>query len=276
MAGTSAGLQLPNYSGYSYPGLTPPPSGSYGNPGGGGGVLISPYTGKQIGQTSNTVPSAVASQPGAPQYSTSPTGAVSQYNPSSGTWMPSGVVGQSEANFQQSLGPSSKDIWAHDMAVADRDKALNSIKALMDSQGGAPSATAPQIPEYRGSASSPYDMAAENAAYGAAKERTGAALQSALKGLKGVMAARGISGSGIEGGETRQLFESGLSDLAGTDRQLAEQRASRAFTAGQSDVDRMINTQEFNASLTANQTRANQEAAAQRLSQLLSVYGNLY
>lgn len=115
-----------------------------------------------------------------------------------------------------------------------------------------PTYQAPQIDVTTSGAKggSPYDMAGENAAYGAAKERTGLATQAALKSLREQLSSRGIGGSGIESEMTTGLIKGGLGELANTDRQLAEQRAGRAFTAGQADTDRTIDQNKFNASLT--------------------------
>lgn len=220
-------------------------------------------------------PSSYASQPGAPQYSTSPTGDVSQYSPKSDSWMPTGVENQASINFQQNLGPSRLQEWERSNQLQDRRDAQMGLTALLSqTQGGA----APAGPSYTpySPSSGGYDKAAEDAAYAAAKERTGQALQGALRGLKGTMAARGISGSGIEGGETRQLFESGLSDLAGTDRQLAEKRADRSFQAGQSDIDRMIQSQQFGANLSEQDAARQQQMAMERLKTVLSTYGSVY
>jgi hypothetical protein len=79
---------------------------------------------------------------------------------------------------------------------------------------------------------------ADTATYGRAKERTGKATSSALKGLRETLASRGLLGSGIEASETGKVFSSGLSDLAETNRQMAEQGAAREFTARESGKNR--------------------------------------
>jgi ribosomal protein L28 len=98
---------------------------------------------------------------------------------------------------------------------------------------------------------SPYDMAAENAAYGAAKENTGNEAQSAMKGLDAAMAARGITGSGIQAANTRGIFEKGIGEQAGTDRSLAENRSSRVFAAQQAQKQMDEMQREFNLNLSA-------------------------
>lgn len=142
-----------------------------------------------------------------------------------------------------------------------RQQALAAIAAqIQTSTGYSPGGTAPAP-----APTSPADLASENAGYGRAKERTGLAMQSALKGLRGAMASRGISGSGIEATGTASVYGGGVGDLAETDRQMAEQGAGRAFTANQSALDR------------AEQARqANMQNQSQRLSQLISLYGSAY
>jgi hypothetical protein len=79
---------------------------------------------------------------------------------------------------------------------------------------------------------------ADTATYGRAKERTGKATSSALKGLRETLASRGLLGSGIEASETGKVFSSGLSDLAETNRQMAERGAQRDYEASQAQKDR--------------------------------------
>lgn len=79
---------------------------------------------------------------------------------------------------------------------------------------------------------------ADASTYGRAKERTGLATQSALKGLRETLASRGLLGSGIEARETASVFRGGLSDLAETDRQQAEQDSARSFQSHESDKNR--------------------------------------
>lgn len=126
---------------------------------------------------------------------------------------------------------------------------------------------------------SPYDMAAERAGYGAAKERIGMAMQRALQGLKAAMAQRGIRGSTIERAGLENVFGGGLSDLAGVDRQLAENRADRAFTAEQTDLTRADRGREFDASFGQTEASRKQDAAMANLDRILRLYsmrGGLY
>jgi hypothetical protein len=172
----------------------------------------------------------------------------------------------SEADMQraggytpQSGGAARASASASSDPGADRrNLALSALEAEIRGQGEG-SYQAPQTSVERSNYAE--DPAADRAQYGKAKERIGLALQSALRGLRESMASRGIGGSGIEGQEMGDLFASGLGQLADTDRQLAEQRAGRAFTAGQSDTDRVIQQQQFNA---GQQTAAEQARLASR------------
>lgn len=117
-----------------------------------------------------------------------------------------------------------------------------------------------------------YDPAASRASYGRAKERTALATQSAMRTLRESMAQRGISGSGIEGDLTGRLTEAGLGELADHDRAMAEGEAGRAFQAGQSRIDRLINQYQFNTNVANNsmqQTWGNNLSKWSLLAQLM-------
>lgn len=169
-----------------------------------------------------------------------------------------------------------REMTLKEQQAAQKNAALAAIAGQLQSTtgyspapGGAPApggGTAPGMaPAGTAPVQSPEELAAENASYGRAKERTGLAMQGALKGLRGVMASRGIGGSGIEASETGKVFSGGLGELADTDRQMAEQGATRAFTAGQAGLDRAEKAREYD-----------QDAQARRLSQLISAYGSMY
>ena len=121
-----------------------------------------------------------------------------------------------------------------------------------------------------------YDEAAERAAYGGAKERTGLAMQQALKGLSAQMAQRGIRGSTIERGGLEQIFSGGLSDLAGTDRQIAEKRSDRAFDAENMDLARNENARQFDTDFYQTEAQREQAATQHKLQLLLRAYGLAY
>lgn len=122
-------------------------------------------------------------------------------------------------------------------------------------------------------AMSPYDMAAENAAYGAAKERTGNEAQMALKGLQGTLAQRGVSGGGIEAADTRGIFEGALGQQAATDRSLAENRSGRVFAAQAAARDMAEKQREYNLSFQQSEQQRIATAQAQRLSALMAAAG---
>lgn len=79
---------------------------------------------------------------------------------------------------------------------------------------------------------------ADASTYGRAKERTGLAAQSAIKGLRETLASRGLLGSGLEAQETAKVYSGGLSDLAETDRQQAEQNTERDFQTREAQKNR--------------------------------------
>lgn len=151
----------------------------------------------------------------------------------------------------------------------------NEIQSLISELRSSQPSTPTTAPIVGGTGGSPYDMAAETAAYGRAKERTGLATQSALKSMREQMAVRGISGSGIEAEMMGDVYNAGLGDLAETDRQLAEKRAGRAFTAEQSNIDRLIQQQQFNANtINAGTAGSAQERLARLglMAQLMKLY----
>lgn len=157
-----------------------------------------------------------------------------------------------------------------DAANHRRESALSALESQvrqsMASQG---QTTAPPPVVTSGGADG--DPAAESAAYGQARERIGLALQSALRGLRESMGARGLGGSGIEGEALGDLFEGGLGELADVDRQLAEVGAGRAFQASQADTDRRIQQQQFNSSQLAQQEAARRASQDRSLDLLLQI-----
>ena len=176
-----------------------------------------------------------------PKFTTSPMGEVFQYNDKSGGWdlrgtMPGidGGGGGSRASGG-SGGAGTRD-------TTDIDRLIDEIR----SSGG--DYEPPQIPvTTSGDMHKPYDEAAQSAQYGAAKERTGLAMQAAMRGLKANMLQRGITGSGIDADKMGDIYGAGLGQLASTDRQMAEESSDRAFTAEQSNTDRTIRQNTTNA-----------------------------
>jgi hypothetical protein len=122
----------------------------------------------------------------------------------------------------------------------------------------------------------PYDMAAENAAYGRAKERTGLATQAALKNLRAEMVGTGRSGAGLGNEALSGLFSRGVGELADTDRQLAEARAGRAFGAQQRDIDREIASGQWTTEFDQSESAREAGSRESRLARLLQVYGMWY
>lgn len=170
----------------------------------------------------------------------------------------------STRNVNTSSDVSLREMALKEQQAAQKNAALAAISAQLQQNtgysapGAAPAPAAVEGP-------SPDELAAENAGYGRAKERTGLAMQSAMKGLRGAMASRGIGGSGIEATEMGNVFAGGVGDLAETDRTMAEGAAGRSFTRNEANKDRAESARRYD-----------QDAAARRVSQLLSVYGSAY
>lgn len=215
---------------------------------------VNPATGKPYGAPGG-MPSQAQSNPALNQWGSkfnpatqSYTYGVNQQN--AGSPLPIGAGGGYGAGGDYGGGGGGGGTRAASPSAAgNTDQITQLINEIRSAQP--PQYTAPQIPiTTSGGGGTPYDQRAENAAYGAAKERTGMATQSALKALREQLNSRGLGeGSGLEGEMTTGLIRGGLGELASTDRQLAEARANRAFTAGQSDTDRTISQNEFNAGL---------------------------
>jgi hypothetical protein len=161
-----------------------------------------------------------------------------------------------------------------------QDEALgmlrNQVMGKLTRGGGGSVSRVPAITAEQSGSNEPYDRAAESAIYGRAKERTGQAMQAALKGLQSQMAQRGITGSGIEGDKTTELFGAGLGELSDIDAQMAHEAAGRAFQGEQLNVDRRGRTNEFNAGLEQWYQDAQQRAMQQRMSTLASFGASLY
>lgn len=199
-----------------------------------------------------------------PLYETSPTGDVTQFNYDTGGWDRVGTVGGATmgAAGTRAAGGGGAD-----------QNALNALLAEIRGKPQPVRLSPTPAPEREGD---PYDRTAESAAYTSAKERTGLAMQSALKGLRGVARGRGISGSTIEGDLIQKLFGQGLGELAGTDRQLAEKFADRSFDAENMDLSRLTQHSQFSDSFRNTQEDRAQQAALAELRNIISAYGMLY
>lgn len=111
--------------------------------------------------------------------------------------------------------------------------------------------------------------AADTASYGRAKDNTGLALRSSVKGLDEEMNARGIFGSGIHGDQIEELMGKGLGELAETDRQLAEGSARRGYESAEARAAREWQSGENARDRAAQKTNS-------RLDALLRLYGMVY
>lgn len=190
---------------------------------------------------------------------------VRQYNANAARRTAQGDAAQSAdtRSVNTSSDVALREIALKEQQAAQKNAALAAIAAqLQQSTGYSPSGTTTPPPV---EGASPEELAAENAGYGRAKERTGLAMQSAMKGLRGAMASRGISGSGIEASGMADVYGGGVGALAETDRTMAEGSAQRSFTRNEANKDRAESGRRYD-----------QDAAARRMSQLISVYGSAY
>jgi hypothetical protein len=116
---------------------------------------------------------------------------------------------------------------------------------------------------------------ANAATYGAAKERTGLAMQAAMRGLRGSLAQRGIVGTGIDAEEQGMVYNQGLGQLGDVDRTIAHDDATRQLAADQANAMAGNQAGQFNAGQDLAAQQANMQAANQRqniLLQLASLY----
>lgn len=184
-----------------------------------------------------------------PKFMEAPTGEVYQYNETSGGWDNRGTFGGGGS------GGGSGSGGGGGARNPRNDEDINRLIEEIRSSGG--DYEPPQIPVVTsGDQTKPFDEKAQAAAYGAAKERTGLAMQAAMRGLKANLMQRGITGSGIDADMQGRIYGGGLSDLANTDRQLAEEAADRAFSAEQSNTDRTIRQNTTNADYLERQRAA--------------------
>lgn len=205
-----------------------------------------------------------------PQSTVDPMGNAFTYNQNSGNWDLIGQVPGSQVDPRASSGGGGTKSGGGSGGGGGMDDAA--FQALLNEIKSGGTYAPPEVPIVKSGSTEPYDRAAESAAYGRAKERTGLAMQAAMRGLKGTLMQRGITGSGIDAESMGGVFESGLGELADTDRQLAEEAADRAFTSEQANTDREIGQRRSNADY---QERARQ-TEAQRLQYILQAYGMRY
>lgn len=126
---------------------------------------------------------------------------------------------------------------------AMRDSLMSTLGGVFGGGGGAPGGGG-------GGTGMPMTMvdpaAAEAAALTSSKERGGERLASSLKGLHELMAERGISGSGIEAGDTRALFNDYMHDQNDTERGLVQQRTQRAQNVADAEWARANSVEDRN------------------------------
>ena len=116
------------------------------------------------------------------------------------------------------------------------------------------------------------DTAAANAAiFARAKDRAGEIARSALQGLQGEMAGRGLLGSGIAADQTRQIVERGAGGLQEVGREQAIQDALNLARRGEMQYQGDITQR--GQDLSAYEAQAARDAAlrAQQMQGLLSV-----
>lgn len=207
--------QQPNWWEVQKPPTPPPQSNGYyastglpnvGGGGGGGGT-----GGGGIGGPSNYSPtSPLAPQQGIPQ----PTA-------------PGGFVSDPTGNWYQT--PQTKGKNAGEALKALQDASgLNLLGSFNSAASGtgAGGGTAPHV--------APPDFQVANAAaFARAKDQAGQTARAALQGLQGEMAGRGLLGSGIEAGQTRQIVENAAQGSNEMSREQAIQGAQLGARAGE-------------------------------------------
>lgn len=205
----------------------------------------------------------------APQYNTSPLGEVDKFVASG-----DGGSGGSWQNVGQLPGTGPKAAQGLSQTNPEKLAAYNALASQI--QGSTGYTPTPLPDSTAASDTSTTDAAGDAAAYGQAKERGALETQSALKGLQEHLASMGLAGSGAAGVATGKVYEQGLTNLADTDRQLAEQHASQAFTASQSAASRNEGAREFNANFNAGQQKTASDVQSQKYAQLIALLGGLY
>lgn len=160
---------------------------------------------------------------------------------------------QREAQASEGLASSK-----FEQTKADRASALAALNGMWNG-GNVPMGIATTSdPGAPGGGGADLTSAAEAAALTSAKERSGERLSSSLRGLREMMAERGIGGSGIEAANTRGLVGGALQDMNDTERGIIQGRVGRA---------QQVEDRNFAAQQAANQ---------QRIQVLLSLYGMAY
>jgi len=202
------------------------------------------------------------SGPYGPKYGSVPGGPSMVWDPTIKGYVHSGKY--TPGNFGEQM---QKDAFDAKSAAL---KALQAQLATFQGTGYSPPGGTPGAGPT--GAGDPYDPAADAATYGRAKERTGLAAQSAIRGLRSSLSGRGVTGAGIERANTGQIFGGALDNLAETDRQLAENTATRRFSAGESAAGRAVTMRGQDISAA----QAQQSMWLEKFKALLSAYSSAY
>jgi hypothetical protein len=167
-----------------------------------------------------------------------------------------------------------------DQEKADRAALLASLNTTFGMGGGSggvptggitPETGWPGMPGYSdpyGDPSSPESMA-QAAALTSSKERGGERLAASMKGLQGLMAERGISGSGVERQSMRDLVGQNLGFQSDTERAILAGKATRSQALADAASQRRAQIEDRNFA-------AQQAANAQKIQALLATYGMTY
>lgn len=207
-----------------------------------------------------------------------PNGYINSWDATHQTYLNSGRQDQGFLNNRQQQADNARQAQidaensrrsaAHDAAFdALRNQITQAYSGPAAMIGAGPGAT----PEDHSSYDSSPDAQAANATYGAAKDKVGQQTTGALKGLQNQLAARGLSGSGLESAGYGKIYAGGASDLSASVRQQATEDAGheREFYDTQRAGNRQ--TQQFNADLGERQQEAAAQQRSSALQSLLSV-----
>lgn len=248
-------------AGFGASSLTPqgPKQGDRYTPPGGGRTSVY-LNGKYVD------PESTDAEGAAPRYRTDPgTGIVDQYNPYSMQWTTLGQMGNGASASRGSSNAAAAGTGQFDTGA---------IQGLI-SQLSTPAAstyTAAQTPVTTAArGDKPYEMAAEDQAFGAAKSRMAGSVKAALRSMNENLAARGVYGSSAGALGEAEIRSAGLSQLSGVNNALAEGRSQRAFTSDQADTDRVIGQNQYNVGAENQSRQFNAQDTQRRQSSLASL-----
>jgi hypothetical protein len=112
----------------------------------------------------------------------------------------------------------------------------------------------------------------DNAAFSRAKDRTGASMQGLMKSLQNQFAGRGLRGSSIEGRAIASGAESGLGQLADTDREQAIEGSRRAVDLAKTQYGGDIEQRGQDLEAEASQRSWESQAQNSKLNSILGLY----